>query len=336
MVALLSVVILLESASVSETVAFMVDRQVGSLFVVNGDCDLKGFLTTEDIVFSEHATSIDSMDETSVEQVMIPLDKLVYAKPNDNILNASEKMRQSNIRHLPILAAGNELPTNVRSIDHIVSVKGLISEIYNSLFSSQQSSQKPCNTKDEEAILIEQEKAISNAMQIPSLKSVLKSKDRMILNTDVRDCITVQRAIEEMIKHDCSYVVVRNQKLSADFEDTEEEIAKSIETELTGILTERDILKNVLAARLNVEETLVNNSLSQRSVIGHEQVYGKLCSVDSDSSLLTCMRIMAAHDHRHLPVVSKRKKKIVGIITSTDILEALHQTNFSEVVPKST
>jgi|GEM_PF-467120 len=74
-----------------------------------------------------------------------------------------------------------------------------------------------------------------------------------------------------------------------------------------GILTERDIVKSVVAKAMNPEETLV------KQIMTFEVVY---CGLDT--SISKAQQIMAEHGIRHLPIIEEGAP--VGMISSRDIL----------------
>ena len=194
-------------------------------------------------------------------------------------------------------------------------MKGLIWEAYACLASSN-------------GMSLEEETQISECMKLPTVKQVLKTKPEKILNTDIEDEITVLSAIHEMKKNQTSYVVVRDTTLNADLEVECDEASDSTHSELVGILTERDIVKRVFLQGKEASKTLVKDVMSHSSWKG---IHGKeenerdyaVCSVLSKTSLLTCMRLMTGFDIRHLPVTNKQKTRVLGLITSSDVVEAI-------------
>ncbi len=74
-----------------------------------------------------------------------------------------------------------------------------------------------------------------------------------------------------------------------------------------GIITERDILKKVVAKGLDPGETKVS-----------EIMHTPLITIDSESSIFQAAELMNINKIRRLPVV--KGEKIVGIITVFDIM----------------
>ena len=120
-----------------------------------------------------------------------------------------------------------------------------------------------------------------------------------------RDVITTQRstsirdAARLMRKHHVGSLIV-----------TEE---KSGVTEPVGILTDRDIVMEVIAADIGLNEVTVDDIMS----------YALLKVCESDSILETAQR-MRARGVRRVPVISN-KCELVGILALDDILELLSE-----------
>jgi len=79
---------------------------------------------------------------------------------------------------------------------------------------------------------------------------------------------------------------------------------------LKGILTERDILRRVVAKNINIESTNVLEIMTKDPV-----------TVKYDSSILEVTRLMSENNFRRLIVM--KKNKVVGIITAKDVIEVL-------------
>lgn len=77
-----------------------------------------------------------------------------------------------------------------------------------------------------------------------------------------------------------------------------------------GIMSERDILRKVVAAGKNCEETIIKDIMTS-----------SLITIDSESTLDKANEIMAKHKIRRLVVTEN--KNIVGIITIRDVAERL-------------
>jgi CBS domain-containing protein len=80
--------------------------------------------------------------------------------------------------------------------------------------------------------------------------------------------------------------------------------------EIVGILTERDILKRVVAIAKDPEKTFVREVMSTPVFV-----------VESDISLEDAIELMFRHKIKKLPVAEKRegKDELIGLVTLTDI-----------------
>lgn len=80
--------------------------------------------------------------------------------------------------------------------------------------------------------------------------------------------------------------------------------------EMVGIVTERDMLKRVIAKGLSPDETLI-----------YEVMTKELKTVDYDTDIYTISEIFNKQNIRRLPVT--KDGKIVGILTSRDVINKL-------------
>lgn len=117
----------------------------------------------------------------------------------------------------------------------------------------------------------------------------LKVEDAMIRDVIAVDATsTVKEAVEIMNEHEIGcLVVIKNHRL-------------------TGILTERDILKRVLAATKDPKKTKVGEIMTTR-----------VFTVSPETDLEEAARLMFENDVKKLPVVSEGK--LVGLVTLTDL-----------------
>lgn len=79
---------------------------------------------------------------------------------------------------------------------------------------------------------------------------------------------------------------------------------------VAGMMTERDILRKVVAAGKKCEETTVKDIMNS-----------PLITIDSNSSLEEASDLMASHHIRRLIVTEK--DKIIGIVTARNLAEML-------------
>jgi len=78
--------------------------------------------------------------------------------------------------------------------------------------------------------------------------------------------------------------------------------------QIIGIFTERDLLKRVVAAELDIKQTLVSQVMTR-----------KLITANVDETSTYCLRKMKGKKIRHILVA--KEGKIVGIISQRDLIE---------------
>jgi|SRR5450631_956799 len=81
-------------------------------------------------------------------------------------------------------------------------------------------------------------------------------------------------------------------------------------TDLVGILSERDYIRQSVPKRLAPWDVLVKDIMTA----------GVIC-VALDTTIRECMELMSTHRFRHLPVVDG--KVLVGMLSISDIVKAL-------------
>ncbi len=83
---------------------------------------------------------------------------------------------------------------------------------------------------------------------------------------------------------------------------------------IIGIVTERDLVRRVLATGIDHKSTKVKEIMSFPVI-----------AIEPDSSLIDAVRLMASYGFRRLPVIEK-DGKLVGIVTINELAEALVAT----------
>jgi len=77
--------------------------------------------------------------------------------------------------------------------------------------------------------------------------------------------------------------------------------------QLRGVFSERDLLRRVVLANLNPQQTPVGEVMST-----------SLATIDEDAALEDAMAAMQAHNCRHLPVM--RNDRVVGFLSMRDLM----------------
>jgi CBS domain-containing protein len=123
----------------------------------------------------------------------------------------------------------------------------------------------------------------------------------------------------------CIYDLVRNQETyCADVKQTVLEVAKAMvernigavpvleDGALVGILSERDLMKRIVAEGRDPGKTRVSEIMT-----------GEPHTVGPQEDLEACMMVMSQHGFRHLPICDG--KRLVGLVSLRDIM--LHGLN---------
>ena len=84
--------------------------------------------------------------------------------------------------------------------------------------------------------------------------------------------------------------------------------------EISGILTERDLLERVLEKCKNPKETKVSEIMTRPVIVG-----------DPDMQLVEATRLMFKNKVKKLPI--KKGNRLVGLVTLTDIARAISVDN---------
>jgi len=95
----------------------------------------------------------------------------------------------------------------------------------------------------------------------------------------------------------------------------------SKDEKVSGILTERDILKKVVAKDLDANKTTASDIMTKDVI-----------TVDGRADLFQVNDILDEHGIRRLPVI--KEGKVVGIITAKNIIKNLKDIKSRKMIPK--
>ena len=119
-----------------------------------------------------------------------------------------------------------------------------------------------------------------------------KVNDVMVTDVVTVDVsVNIKQAVERMNNHEIGCLVVLEKG------------------HFSGMLTERDVLKRVVAKARNPEKTLVEDVMSKPLIV-----------VDPEASLEEAVKLMFEKQVKKLTVV--KDKKLVGLVTMTDVARA--------------
>jgi CBS domain-containing protein len=101
--------------NVCQAVEKLVEKNIGSLLVLNEKGDIAGIITERDIL-RQCDKCFDSFKELKVKEVMTK--ELIVASPDDDLDYVENIMIQNRVRHIPIMAG--------RKLEGIISIGDLI------------------------------------------------------------------------------------------------------------------------------------------------------------------------------------------------------------------
>jgi len=117
-------VVMSARSSVDEAAKVMWEKRVGSLLVVDEQDRLVGLVTERDIIFAAARSMIGR--NTPVSDIMAK--NLITARPDEDVIAAVEKMRQANVRHLPVMDESGQ-PVGMLSIRDVLDAAMLFMKI---------------------------------------------------------------------------------------------------------------------------------------------------------------------------------------------------------------
>jgi CBS domain-containing protein len=88
-----------EDTVIEEVARLMWDKGVGSILIVGSDNKLVGILTERDMLYASYHLLIGK----NVQAKSLMSKNLVTASPDEELASAVEKMRDFNIRHIPVV-----------------------------------------------------------------------------------------------------------------------------------------------------------------------------------------------------------------------------------------
>jgi CBS domain-containing protein len=104
-------------ATIGDAVSTLVEKNIGSLLVLDEKGGIAGIITERDILKHCHK-SLDKFSETKVVDVMTK--ELIVASPDDDLDYVENIMSKNRVRHLPIIS-GQKLE-GIISIGDLVNV----------------------------------------------------------------------------------------------------------------------------------------------------------------------------------------------------------------------
>ena len=110
--------------TVAEAAKLMWGKRVGSVLVVDSDGRLRGIVTERDLVFA----CSEAWDPREHRVYEIMSENPITVRPSDSIITVIRKMREANVRHLPVVGDDGK-PVGIISsrdvLDLILTLMGL-------------------------------------------------------------------------------------------------------------------------------------------------------------------------------------------------------------------
>jgi len=107
-------------ATIKDVVEILNEQHIGCLVVMNAKEEIEGIISERDVLQTLGKTDInDDIHHIIVKEVMTPRDKMIMANSDATLEQLMHVMRDSNIRHIPILDKDDNL-TCITSIRDVV------------------------------------------------------------------------------------------------------------------------------------------------------------------------------------------------------------------------
>lgn len=111
-------ILLHKNASVQEAAKLMFNNRIGSVLIVDDTGKLIGIVTERDLVYLVAMGKLHLANEYPVWQLMT--ENPITAKPEDTIEEALARMKEINVRHLPVIDNEGK-PIGVVSLRDIIN-----------------------------------------------------------------------------------------------------------------------------------------------------------------------------------------------------------------------
>ena len=111
-----------------DAVNIMWERRIGSVIVVDNSGRLVGLVTERDILYAAYKGLL--CRSMKVSEIMSR--NVITAKPDEDVATAIERMRQANIRHLPVIDEEGK-PVGMLTIRDVMDTAALFMKIISRL-----------------------------------------------------------------------------------------------------------------------------------------------------------------------------------------------------------
>jgi len=294
------------TSSILQVTKKMLEERASTLFVEENGV-VRGIIKEKDVI--QHV--FESSGNLSALVTDIMDSDIGYATPSLSIKDSMNLLNEYKQDHLPILDenfSGKEISVDdikLLDINYLVSAKYVIGQFYYDVIGGSR------DLSGEERLRLEHD--AHDIFKFPTVKMLMQAKKEaaeqkgelgtIVLNTLVEDQITVSDIICQMTKFRKGSVAILD-------------IIQDVPI-LVGIVTEQDVIRRAISAELDLGKTLATDIMSKKTE------NGKLATVNTKDTLLSCAYKMIDANVRHLPIVSPKGERIYGMISSKDVVSFL-------------
>lgn len=111
--------------SVEEVAKIMYDNKIGSVLIVGKDGKLEGIVTERDILFAAANGKVGK----GLPAYMIMTENPITVTPGTPLIDAIKRMREANIRHLPVVDEGGK-PLGMVSLRDVIDAVLMLLDIF--------------------------------------------------------------------------------------------------------------------------------------------------------------------------------------------------------------
>lgn len=113
-----------DKITIDEAASLMWERNVGSVMIVDGTGRMIGIFTERDMLFAVSKSLVGR----GIPITSVMSRNAVIASPNESIITSIEKMRETGVRHLPVVDRKSGKPVGMISTRDALEVGGPVME----------------------------------------------------------------------------------------------------------------------------------------------------------------------------------------------------------------
>lgn len=274
-----SAVTISSKASCGDALEAMISKKVGCLLVVNPDKALSGIITERDFLLKVWRLK-DTWSSQPIEKYMTPGPQSL--KYSSSVAKAIYLMTVGGFRHIPILLKDGEL--------------GVLSSTDFTRFILEK-----INLRIKRQDLAQEIFAIDNSVDLffEGVVSLLPFSEAIIEGPQT----ACEKIIESMIAHKVGAVAIGDPKLGS----------------ITGIFSERDLLKRVFPNRAGVLHAPISEHMTLNPTV-----------LQRSATVLFALEKMVEGHFRHIPIVDQNNK-LTGMLSVKDFVSHIGESIVKEL-----